>query len=151
MKRCDCEHYEICPTCFPQGFDEDGNRKPVERPPTRAELVEKIAELTSAIDEQMVVTHLGVFNPGDDPKVAIHRLMCWSQDVGEYFAKDKLAALEAKCATLEPVIRAIGNFIGRKYLIAWNEESLSDLVIQLLTERDKQLADALPPTQGHPL
>ena len=45
MKRCDCEHWEICPTCFPQGFDEDGNRKPAERPPTRAELVEKIAAL----------------------------------------------------------------------------------------------------------
>ena len=47
MKRCDCEHWEICPTCFPQGFDKDGNRKPAERPPTRAELVEKVAELVA--------------------------------------------------------------------------------------------------------
>ena len=47
MKRCDCEHWESCPTCFPQEFDEDGNRKPAERPPTRAELVEKIAALVA--------------------------------------------------------------------------------------------------------
>ena len=45
MKRCDCAHWEICPTCFPQGFDEDGNIKPAERPPTRAELMKKVTNL----------------------------------------------------------------------------------------------------------
>ena len=37
-------------------------------------------------------------------------------------------------------MRAIGNFIGKEYLVAWADEFLSDIVIQLLTERDKQLA-----------
>ena len=45
-----------------------------------------------------------------------------------------------RCAELEPVVRAIGNFIGKEYLVAWADEFLSDIVIQLLTERDKQLA-----------
>ena len=56
----------------------------------------RIAELEAAIDEQMVVTHLGVFNSGDDPKAALHKLMCWSEDVGAYFAK--LEAQQAQAA-----------------------------------------------------
>ena len=45
-----------------------------------------------------------------------------------------------RCAELEPVVHAIGNFIGREYLVTWTDKFLSDIVIQLLTERDKQLA-----------
>ena len=45
-----------------------------------------------------------------------------------------------RCAELEPVVHAIGNFIGREYLVAWTDKFLSDIVIQLLTERDKQIA-----------
>jgi hypothetical protein len=48
----------------------------------------------------MVISHLGVFNDGDDPVAAIKKLMQWSQGVGEYFAgekeKDRIAALTAQ-------------------------------------------------------
>ena len=28
MKTCKCEHWQTCPTCYPQGFDVEGNRLP---------------------------------------------------------------------------------------------------------------------------
>jgi len=111
MKRCKCEHWQTCPTCYPQGFDEHGARKPVEIPSSREELqreittireqVEKLTkerdELVNAIDNEMVVTHMGVFNAGDDPKVALNKICCYAQDLGKFFAEDackeQLAAL----------------------------------------------------------
>jgi predicted nuclease with TOPRIM domain len=48
MKKCDCEHWETCTICYPQGFDGQGNRKPVEVPPTREELQAKVTELQKA-------------------------------------------------------------------------------------------------------
>ena len=48
------------------------------------------AELRNAIDQEMVTTHLGVFNRGDDPVKAIRELMLWSQGVGQYFAMESL-------------------------------------------------------------
>ena len=54
-------------------------------------------ELVNAIDNEMVVTHMGVFNAGDDPKVALNKIYCYAQDLGEFFAEDackeQLAAL----------------------------------------------------------
>lgn len=49
--------------------------------------------LVSAIDNEMVVSHIGVFNLGDDPKIALNKLMCYAQGLGEYFAKEQLAAV----------------------------------------------------------
>ena len=73
---------------------------------TREELLAALAalkreneELRNAIDQEMVIAHLGVFNRGDDPVKAIKELMLWSQGVGEYFAKEKLKAQSTK----EPV------------------------------------------------
>lgn len=54
----------------------------------------RIKQLESALDQEMVITHLGVFNPGDDPVKAIKELMLWSQGVGEYFAKEQTQARE---------------------------------------------------------
>ena len=51
MKKCDCEHWETCMICYPQGFDAQGKRKPVEVPPSREELQTKVAELTKERDE----------------------------------------------------------------------------------------------------
>jgi len=51
--------------------------------------------LVRAIDDAMVSAHIGVFNPGDDPKDAINKLAVYEQGVGEYFVKaerDRLAA-----------------------------------------------------------
>lgn len=50
MKKCDCEHWETCMICYPQGFDAQGKRKPVEAPPSREELQAKVAELTKERD-----------------------------------------------------------------------------------------------------
>lgn len=54
-------------------------------------------ELVNAIDNEMVVTHMGVFNAGDDPKVALNKICCYAQDLGKFFAEDackeQLAAL----------------------------------------------------------
>lgn len=48
-KKCNCEHWEICPTCYPQGFDEQGVRKPVETPPSREALQREIASLREQV------------------------------------------------------------------------------------------------------
>lgn len=45
-------------------------------------------ELVNAMDNEMVVTHMGVFNPGDDPKVALNKICCYAQDLGKFFAED---------------------------------------------------------------
>lgn len=56
------------------------------------EQVEKLTKerdaLVDAIDNEMIVTHMGVFNPGDDPKVALNKICCYAQDLGKFFAED---------------------------------------------------------------
>jgi hypothetical protein len=56
--------------------------------------------LEEVIDEEMVVSHLGVFERDDDPKVALNKLQCYAQDLGSYFAQDELNQLKAENATL---------------------------------------------------
>ena len=51
MKRCKCEHWQICPTCYPQGFDEQGVRKPVEIPPSREELQRDIVSIREQVEK----------------------------------------------------------------------------------------------------
>jgi hypothetical protein len=58
----------------------------------------RIAEFVAALDEEKVVSHIGVFNEHDDPRKAIKDLMLWSQGVGEYFAKEENEALKAELA-----------------------------------------------------
>ena len=54
------------------------------RSTTRVELLE------NAIDNAMVVSHIGVFSSGDDPHIAINKLACHEQDVGAFFAIEKI-------------------------------------------------------------
>ena len=65
------------------------------------EQVEKLTkerdELVNALDNEMVVTHMGVFNAGDDPKVALNKIYCYAQDLGKFFAED---ACKEQLATL---------------------------------------------------
>jgi hypothetical protein len=59
--------------------------------------------LVRAIDDAMVSAHIGVFNPGDDPKDAINKLAVYEQGVGEYFVKaerDRLAACVERVESL---------------------------------------------------
>ena len=51
MKRCKCEHWQTCPTCYPQGFDEHGARKPVEIPSSREELQREITTLREQVEK----------------------------------------------------------------------------------------------------
>ena len=55
-----------------------------------AALKEQVVQLVRAIDEHMVCNHQGVFNLGDDPKEALNKIACYEQDLGAYFAKEKL-------------------------------------------------------------
>ena len=68
-----------------------------------APLLAEIERLTSAIDEEMIVSHIGVFNRGDDPVKAIKSLMLWSQGVGEYFANEKLKERVKELETSQPL------------------------------------------------
>jgi len=36
------------------------------------------------------VSHIGVFNLGDDPKAALNKIACYEQGVGDYFGKEDL-------------------------------------------------------------
>ena len=79
---CDAQHTEVVSV-----YDEmvSESRKAEQIKSLRA----RVRELEGAIDNKMVVSHLGVFNPGDDPKVALNKLQCYSQDVGAYFAHEE--------------------------------------------------------------
>ena len=61
----------------------------------------RVTELEGAIDNEMVVTHLGVFGPGDAPKVALNKLMSYAEDLGAFFAQDELKNLRNRVAELE--------------------------------------------------
>ena len=83
--------------------------------------VEKLTKerdaLVDAIDNEMVVTHMGVFNLGDDPKVALNKICCYEQDLGKFFAeeacKEQLAALAEQNAKF------------RETLSRWRYQNLS--------------------------
>jgi hypothetical protein len=60
----------------------------------RDELRQRVAGLEHAIDDKMVVAHIGTFEKDDDPTEAVCKLMNYAQGLGEYFIKDKLAACE---------------------------------------------------------
>ena len=61
----------------------------------------RIKALEQAIDNEMVVSHLGVFNPGDDPKVALNKLQCYAEDLGSFFAQDQLNLQATEIAQLK--------------------------------------------------
>ena len=76
-------------------------------------LADQLTRYRAALDHQMVVTHLGVFNDGDDPVEAIKKLMDWSQGVGEYFARDKYrAVMEQAVKEMEAANNVALNNIG---------------------------------------
>lgn len=77
------------------------------------EQVEKLTqerdELVNAIDNEMVVTHMGVFNAGDDPKVALNKICCYAQDLGKFFAEDACKGQLAALAEQSDLVRAEEN------------------------------------------
>ena len=111
------------------------------------EQVEKLMKerdaLVNAIDNEMVVTHMGVFNLGDDPKVALNKICCYAQDLGKFFAEDackeQLAALAEQNENMRKVLLRLaclgngdqyGNSIGN--CIAQEALSLPDLATPVL-------------------
>ncbi len=114
---------------------------------TLREQVEKLTKerdaLVNAIDNEMVVTHMGVFNLGDDPKVALNKICCYAQDLGKFFAEDackeQLAALAEQNEKMRKVLLRLaclgngdqyGNSIGN--CIAQEALSLPDLASPVL-------------------
>ena len=77
------------------------------------EQVEKLTKerdtLVDAIDNEMVVTHMGVFNAGDDPKVALNKICCYAQDLGKFFAEDACKGQLAALAEQSDLVRAEEN------------------------------------------
>ena len=71
-------------------------------------LREQVEKLTKERDELVNVTHMGVFNAGDDPKVALNKICCYAQDLGKFFAEDackgQLAALAEQNARLREAL-----------------------------------------------
>ena len=67
----------------------------------------RIAELEQSIDNELVVSHLGVFNPGDDPKAALNKLQCYSEGVGGFFARYQLHEQAAEIARLKEALLRI--------------------------------------------
>lgn len=116
---------------------------------TLREQVEKLTkerdELVNAIDNEMVVTHMGVFNAGDDPKVALNKICCYAQDLGKFFAEDackeQLAALAEQNERYREALQKLaclgngeqyGNSIGN--CIAQEALSLPDLASPILNK-----------------
>ena len=64
----------------------------------------RIKELEMAIDNEMVMAHIGVFNSGDDPKAALNKLQCFSEGVGGFFAHYQLQEQAAEISRLKAVI-----------------------------------------------
>ena len=67
----------------------------------------RIKALEQAIDNEIVVSHLGVFNPGDDPKVALNKLQCYAEDLGSFFAQDQLNLQAAEIARLKAQLKSM--------------------------------------------
>jgi hypothetical protein len=59
-------------------------------------LHQRVVELEHAIDDKMVVAHIGTFEKDDDPTEAVCKLMNYAQSLGEYFIKDKLATCQSQ-------------------------------------------------------
>lgn len=78
------------------------------------ELRARVKELVNAIDNEMVVSHLGVFNSGDDPKVALNKLLAFSESVGAFFAQEELTQLRTRITELEAEKNA---WQGRFYVV----------------------------------
>ena len=80
---------------------------------TLREQAEKLTKerdtLVDAIDNEMVVTHMGVFNAGDDPKVALNKICCYAQDLGKFFAEDACKGQLAALAEQSDLVRAEEN------------------------------------------
>ena len=126
MKRCDCEHWEICPTCFPQGFDEDGNIKPAERPPTRAELVEKIAALEAERDRLTKLQENAIILNAEKS-----RTIAQQAEGIEELSFDAAMADQA---------REIGNHFGLTYMQVWSDTSIASQVIDKMKEQQATIA-----------
>lgn len=59
---------------------------------------------SEALDHELITACLGTLDSYGCPAAALHDLLCWQQGVAEYFAKDRIAELEAENARLLKVI-----------------------------------------------
>lgn len=85
-------------------------------------------ELRNAIDREMVIAHLGVFNRGDDPVKAIKELMLWSQGVGEYFAAKNFRSRVLEVVKPSPTLRVAKELQHVKDQVDVAREILVDII-----------------------
>ena len=126
MKRCSCEHWQTCPSCYPQGFDEHGARKPVEIHSSREELRREITTLREQVEKLT-----------KERDIKEH---CITQfELEDLRMKEQLAALAEQNAKLRKVLLRLaclgngdqyGNSIGN--CIAQEALSLPDLATPVL-------------------
>jgi hypothetical protein len=95
------------------------------------ELEARVKELEDALDHQMVITHLGVFNTGDDPVKAINALMYWSYSLGEYNARDSLINME-RVALLESLLEEA---LGYTSCPTWSPSLTAEIQAALKKEK----------------
>lgn len=116
-----------------------------------AEIAAEASAAIRAIDEAMVVRHLGVFNAGDDPKKALNDIMATDGDYSWAF-KDRrilLAEIDRLRGLLAEPSEAMVEAAARKHwaLIAagleWPVKVNPDLCDVLLTEMRAALVAAL--------
>ena len=98
-------------TKFAQNAEQLYYKDMAERTTQIEALTKERDELVNAIDNEMVVTHMGVFNAGDDPKVALNKICCYAQDLGKFFAEDackeQLAALAEQNEKMRVALQAM--------------------------------------------
>ena len=99
-----------------------------------AELEKERDSLVSALDTAMVVTCLGTYSSGQDPRNALDKLMAWSESVGAYFAQDRLEELE-KANAIE---KANGNHWSDAYT-KWATTDLAAIRLKELEQKNSEL------------
>jgi hypothetical protein len=111
-----------------------------------ASLRSKLSDIVAAIDNERIVSCIGTFELGDDPKKAIGELMLWSQGVGEYFALEKLRSKSGEDALAE--IKLYRPEIKRELLDVVNEQPLALSMLYDLNLLPEQLASLKEMTVG---
>jgi hypothetical protein len=72
-----------------------------------ARVINQLQAWKEAVDEHLVVSHLGTVDSFKTPKEALNVIAAFEQGVGEYFAKERIEELEAQNRALREVLREL--------------------------------------------
>lgn len=92
MRNCNCEHWEICPTCQPERFDADGKMKPA--PPSMSKQAHRLYQAVERLALQA--------------DVDVNESIDWLCDKGGMFELyQTYFGPKPPCATCESLARAV--------------------------------------------